>query len=118
MTVFKSRLQFLSVAFLACSILSAAVPASAEDSPVALNRIYVKFRAAKPVTESNAAQLAGELGKSAGVAVLGYERRADALILSVRKPEGGGALKAAAERIARANPDVEYAEAEGLMQPN
>jgi hypothetical protein len=118
MTVFKSGSQFLSAAVLACSMLSAAAPASAEDLPVALNRIYVKYRPATAVTEVNAAQLAGELGKAAGVAVLGYERRADALILSVRKPEGEGALKAAAERIARANPDVEYAEAEGLVQAN
>jgi hypothetical protein len=118
MTVFKLGLQFLSAAFLACSMLGVAVPASAEDLPVPLNRIFVKYRATKAVTEGNASQLAGELAKSAGVAVLGYERRADALILSVRKPEGEAALKGVAERIARANPDVEYAEAESLVQAN
>jgi hypothetical protein len=118
MTVMKSGLQFLSAAILACSMLSAAIPASAEDLPVALNRIFVKYRAPNSVTEANAAQLAGELGKSAGVAVLGFERRPDALIISVRKPEGEEALKAAADRMAKANPAVEYAEAEALAQAN
>jgi hypothetical protein len=117
MTVLKSGLQFFSAAFLACSMLCPA-PASADDLPVALNRIYVKYRATKAVTESNAAQLAGELGKAAGVVVLGYERRADALILSVRKQDGEDTLKAAAERMTRANPDVEYAEAESTVQAN
>jgi serine protease len=98
------------------AIAGAVAPASAEEA-LAPSRIYVKYRAnTKAVTAATVASLANELGKSAGVAVLGYEKRQDAIILTAPKQGGEEALHAIADRIARGNPDVEYAEAERIVQ--
>jgi serine protease len=115
MKISKFGLRTAAAALGLCVAAGAAAPVSAEEAP---SRIYVKYRAtARAVTEVTAPRLAEELGKSAAVAVLGYEKRQGALILTAPKQGGEGALQATAERIARNNPDVEYAEAERPIQP-
>ncbi|MFZ1107034.1 MAG: S8 family peptidase [Rhodomicrobium sp.] len=112
----KLGLHAAAAALCLSAIAGAAAPASAEEA-LTPSRIYVKYRPnTKAVTEATAASLANELGKSAGVAVLGYEKRQDALILTAPKQEGKGALQAVADRIASNNPDIEYAEAERIAK--
>jgi serine protease len=113
MKVLKRGLQSIVVAFV---VMDAVASASAAEA-LAPSRIYVKYRAgAKAVTEATAASLATELGKSAGVAVLGYEKRQDAIVLTAPSQNSQQALQAIADRMARSNPDIEYAEADRIVK--
>jgi serine protease len=109
-----------AAALLGLSVIAAGPAPAAAEGALAPSRIYVKYRAnSKAFAEPSVASLAAELGKSGGVAVAGYEKRQDALILTLPKASNQFAaepLQAVADRMARSNPEVEYAEAERIVQ--
>ncbi len=127
MRVLSFGSNFFAVIFLVSAIANAGeVPPlpppgqpQPSDQPSAAampSRIYVKYRASTvAVTEASAASLAQQLGKSAGAPVVKYERRPDGLVLTVPAPADQQTLQAIADRIARSNPDVEYAQPDWIV---
>jgi len=112
-------LRFNLMAIAAAFVFAGSMAPATADQPLTPSRIYVKYRAdAKQAMEATAARLAAELGKVAGVAVLSYEKRQDAIILTAPKQDSEATLQAIADRIARSSPDIEYADAERIAEPD
>lgn len=127
MRVVRVALSFFGVIFLLSAIANAGEvqpllppgqPQPSDQPSAALmpSRIYVKYRAnTVAVTAASLASLAQQLGKSAGVRIVQYDRRPDGLVLTVPKPDDQKTLQAIADRIARSNPDVEYAQPDWVV---
>lgn len=93
--------------------------AAAEKAP-APRRILIKYRSGAAALDPDAAsqaEAARRLAQRAGVALLPAPVSAEnRQVVTVAKPAGEKELKEVADRIARGNPEIEYAIPERIMQ--